>query len=57
MAATLDDVTKKKGPTASAEQQVAVELVWLAKERGLALTGPEGLLNQLTKTVLVVRSA
>lgn len=26
MAATLDDVTKKKGPTASAEQQVAVEL-------------------------------
>jgi hypothetical protein len=28
------------------------ELVRLAKEHGLSLTGPEGLLKQLTKTVL-----
>ena len=36
----------------SAEQQAAVELVRLAKEQGLSLTGPDGLLKQLTKTVL-----
>src|ERR1700712_979221 len=40
---TLDDVTKKKA---------AVELVRLAQEQGLSLTGPDGLLKQLTKTVL-----
>jgi len=50
---TLDDVTpRKKKPEASAEQQAAVELVRLAKEQGLSLTGPDGLLKQLTKTVL-----
>src|SRR3954463_15163863 len=48
---TLDDVTKKKAEQ-SAEQQAAVELVRLAKEQGLSLTGPDGLLKQLTKTVL-----
>ena len=48
---TLDDVTKKK-QAESAEQQAAVELVRLAQEQGLSLTGPEGLLKQLTKTVL-----
>ena len=31
---------------------VATELVRLAKEQGLALTGPDGLLKQLTKTVI-----
>ena len=36
----------------SAEQKAAVELVRLAQERGLSLTGPDGLLKQLTKTVL-----
>ena len=36
----------------SAEQQAAAELVRLAKEQGLSLTGPDGLLKQLTKTVL-----
>ena len=36
----------------SAEQQAAVELVRLAQEQGLSLTGPDGLLKQLTKTVL-----
>lgn len=49
---TLDDVAKKKQAEQSAEQKAAVELVRLAQERGLSLTGPEGLLKQLTKTVL-----
>jgi putative transposase len=48
---TLDDVTKKKAEQ-SAEQQAAVELVRLAQEQGLSLTGSDGLLKQLTKTVL-----
>jgi putative transposase len=53
MTATLPDVTaKKKQGEESAEQQAAAELVRLAKERGLSLTGPDGLLKQLTKTVL-----
>src|ERR671912_573502 len=52
MAATLDDVAKKKAGEPSAEQQAAAELVRQAKEQGLALTGPDGLLKQLTKTVL-----
>jgi putative transposase len=49
---TLDDVTKKKQAEQSAEQQAAAELVRLAHEQGLSLTGPDGLLKQLTKTVL-----
>jgi transposase-like protein len=49
---TLDGVTKKKAAEPSAEQQAAVELVRLAQEQGLSLTGPDGLLKQLTKTVL-----
>jgi putative transposase len=53
MTATLDDVTKKKEPTdLSAEQKAATELVRLAREQGLSLTGPDGLLKQLTKTVI-----
>ncbi len=52
MTATLNDVVKKKTAEQSAEQQAAVELVRLAKEQGLSLTGPDGLLKQLTKTVL-----
>jgi putative transposase len=53
MTATLTVVTKKKEPSEeSAEQQAATELVRLARERGLSLTGPDGLLKQLTKTVL-----
>lgn len=39
---TLDDVTKKKQAEQSAEQQAAVELVRLAQEQGLSLTGPMG---------------
>jgi putative transposase len=53
MTATLPDVAaKKKQGKESAEQQAAAELVRLAKEQGLALTGPEGLLKQLNKVVL-----
>jgi transposase-like protein len=52
MTATLDDVAKKKQVEQSAEQQAAVELVRMAREQGLSLTGPDGLLKQLTKTVI-----
>jgi putative transposase len=53
MTATLDGVTKKRNkPEPSAEAQVAEELVARAREQGLSLTGPDGLLKQLTKTVL-----
>src|SRR3954466_9014564 len=53
MTATLDTVAKKKeSPPESAELQAARELVRQAKEQGLSLTGPDGLLKQLTKTVL-----
>ncbi len=53
MTATLNDVTKKKEPAAqSAEQQAATELVRMAREQGLSLTGPDGLLKQLSKTVI-----
>jgi putative transposase len=52
MTATLNDVTKKKNTEQSAEAQAAVELVRLASEQGLSLTGPDGLLKQFTKTVI-----
>src|ERR1700761_2274312 len=52
MTTTLNGVAKKKADAESAEQQAAVELVRLAREQGLSLTGPDGLLKQLTKTVL-----
>jgi putative transposase len=52
MATTLNDVTKRKPVETSAEEKAAAELVRLAKEQGLSLTGPDGLLKQLTKTVL-----
>jgi putative transposase len=53
MSATLDEMAKRK-PQAelSAEQQAAVELVRMAKEKGLSLTGPDGLLKLLTKSVI-----
>src|SRR5881275_1107195 len=51
MTATIEDVARKK-PELSAEQQAATELVRLAREQGLSLTGPDGLLKQLTKTVI-----
>src|SRR5687768_13220227 len=49
---TLDVVSPKKKPEPSAEELAARELVRLAKEQGLSLTGPDGLLKRLTKTVL-----
>ena len=53
MTATLDTMTKKKEPAEEpAELAAARELVRQAKEQGLSLTGPDGLLKQLTKTVL-----
>jgi putative transposase len=52
MTATLDDVTKKTRREPSAAEKVAEELVARAREQGLSLTGPDGLLKQLTKTVL-----
>jgi putative transposase len=52
MTATLNDVAKRKEVEQSAEQQAAVELVRMAKEQGLSLTGPDGLLKPLTKTLI-----
>lgn len=49
---TLDVVSPKKEPEPSAEELAALELVRVAKEQGLSLTGPDGLLKQLTKSVL-----
>ncbi len=54
MTATLDTVAarKKDKPEPTAEQKLAEELVARAREQGVSLTGPDGLLRQLTKTVL-----
>lgn len=48
----MNDVAEKMAVEQSAEARAAVELVCLAKEQGLSLTGPDGLLKQLTGTVL-----
>src|SRR4051795_4720299 len=45
-------MTAKKQSEPSAEELAARELVRLAKEQGLSLTGPEGLLKQFTNNVL-----
>ncbi len=54
MTATLDTVAarKKDKPEPTAEQKLAEELVARAREQGVSLTGPDGLLKQLTKAVL-----
>ena len=52
MTTTLSDMTAKKGPDPTAEEVAARELVRLAQEQGLSLTGPDGLLKQFTKNVL-----
>jgi putative transposase len=54
MTATLDDVAarKKDKPEPTAEQKLAEELVARAREQGVSLTGPDGLLKQLAKAVL-----
>ena len=48
---TLDVVPKEKVQL-SAEGTAAKGLVRLAREQGLSLTGPDGLLKQFTKSVL-----
>jgi len=55
MTATLDDVTNKK-PEALAEAETAKELVRLAWEQGLSLTGPDGLPKQLTRQPKLTRT-
>jgi hypothetical protein len=52
MTVTLGDVPAMKGSVPSAEVEAAKELVRLAREQGLSLTGPDGLLKQFTKNVL-----
>ncbi len=52
MTVTLDDMAKRKPTEVSAEQEAAAELVRMAKEQGLSLTGPDGLLKLLTKSVI-----
>ena len=54
MNATLETMAarKKDRPEPTAEQKLAEELVARAREQGVSLTGPDGLLKQLTKTVL-----
>lgn len=58
MSTTLDVVSpnknekNEKSPERSAEAAAAAELVRVAKEQGLALTGPDGLLKLFTKNVL-----
>jgi putative transposase len=52
MTATLEEMAKRKPAELSAEQQAATELVRMAKEQGLSLTGPDGLLKFLTKSVI-----
>ena len=58
MAATLEVLSplRKKEATEPAplELEVAREMVRAAKAQGLSLTGPDGLLKQLTKTVVEV---
>lgn len=55
---TVDAVTtrasEKKAGTSetSAQERLAAEMIKQAQEQGLALTGPDGLLKQLTKAVL-----
>jgi len=52
MTATLDGVTKRIKKEPSAEEQLAADLVARAREQGVSLTGPDGLLKELTKTVI-----
>jgi transposase-like protein len=49
---TLDVVAEKQKREPSAEALAARELVRLAREQGLSMTGPDGLLKQFTKSVL-----
>lgn len=46
----IDSSERRAKP--SAEEEAAAELVRMAREQGLSLTGPDGLLKQSTKNVL-----
>lgn len=55
MAATVEAVPNTKTAekeTAISEADAARKLVRMGKEQGLSLTGPDGLLKQLTKTAI-----
>lgn len=52
MDTTLNNMTANKKPVPSAEEVAAKELVRLAREQGLSLSGPDGLGKQFTKSVL-----
>jgi transposase-like protein len=52
MEPTLGDVSARKNKKGSAEAEAAKEFLKLASDRGLSLTGPDGLLKQFTKNVL-----
>ena len=52
MDTTLNSMATKKTQGPSAEEVAAKELVRLAREAGLSLTGPGGLLKAFTKSVL-----
>lgn len=43
---------REESGACAAERQLALEMIRRAKERGLDLTGPDGLLRQFTRTVL-----
>jgi hypothetical protein len=49
---TLNVMAEKKKNVSSAEEIAAKELVRSAREQGLSLTGPDGLLKLFTKNVL-----
>lgn len=50
---TMGSMTpQNERPEQSAEMAATTGLVRMAKEQGLALTGPNGLLKQLTKDVI-----
>ncbi len=54
-AGTMGNMTPTKKPDAekrNAEREAALTFVRMAKEEGLDLTGPDGLLKQFTKSVL-----
>jgi transposase-like protein len=51
-AVSAEKKIKKSGPRRSPEQAAAAEMVARAREQGLALTGPDGLLKLFTKNVL-----
>ncbi len=54
---TVDAVTtrasqKKAATPAGGQERLVAAMIAQAQEQGVALTGPDGLLKQLTKTVL-----